>query len=478
MLKALVWFEGGYTLALRLYYGLVQVAAWFGHRRASDLIHGRRQTQQYLLQPSSNQGYIWFHASSAGELEQALPLMQAWRERYPDYPILLSLYSPSAYRAGYCPPEADLCLMMVADLPQLVHQWIRVLRPRLAIFIKYDYWYHHFRALHHHAIPLYIACAKLQPYSWWLKSFARPLWSAMTSCVTEFWTQDRATLDLLACNGIHHAAICGDTRYDRVLKVAEQPFRDHILDAFCRPDTSPDGQSVEVHERAQISIARPVMIGGSTWAADHRLLCDGLVRQHHHTSASLPFERWKLILVPHEVTSLHIQSLESLLQQISSRSSSPLRWQFYSHIQPQGAALADDLAALDMLIIDQKGLLSRLYRYGQAAWIGGGFGAGIHNALEAAVYGLPIGFGPRYHDFTEAEELLEYGFATTYTSATSHSPPSALSNMFGKKNRESKPDFYKKSGGITADIKAQIIAFCEARSGATQRCLERITTND
>jgi len=487
MSKPLMGVEGAYTLALRLYDGLVRLAASIGHRRAGALIQGRRHTQQYLLRPATTQGYVWFHASSAGELEQALPLMQAWRERYPDDPILLSLYSPSAYRTGYCPPEADLCLMMLADLPEQVHQWMNALRPRLAIFIKYDYWYHHFRGLQGQGIPLYMACAKLQPHSWWLKPVARPLWSAMTRAVTEFWTQDRVTLDLLTANGIERAIVCGDTRYDRVLKVAAQPFRDQILDAFCRPHTlvSPfnavpgnrtghEGHPAGNQEQGQIQPARPVMIGGSTWAADHRLLCDGLLRQHRLASINFPMERWKLILVPHEISSTQIQILESLLRQISSRSSSPLRWQYYSQIHAQSTTLADDLATLDLLIIDQKGLLSRLYRYGQAAWIGGGFGAGIHNALEAAVYGLPVGFGPRYHGFTEAIELLEHGFATSYASAAPYSATSALRSLFEKKTKGETQDFYGRSGGTTTDIKAQIKAFCEVRAGATHRCLMRI----
>jgi len=474
MLKVLAWYEDAYSLVIRLYSNLVGLAAILGHRRAAALIQGRRHTRQYLLKPATTQGYVWFHASSAGELEQALPLMQAWREKYPEDPLLLSLYSPSAYGVGHCPPEADLCLMMSADLPQQVHQWIKVLRPRLAIFIKYDFWYHHFCGLHYHHIPLYIACAKLQPRSWWLHPSVRPLWSAMSSCVTEFWVQDQITLELLAGNGVHHAVLCGDTRYDRVLKLAAYPFHDRILDAFCQNESGqmaregPKSHPIEFNEQVQHTLARPVMIGGSTWPADHRLLCEGLVQQHLNTSARLPQGRWKLILVPHEITPKQIQSLEILVQQISSPSPSPIRWQLYSRINSESTALADNLGSLDVLIIDQKGLLSKLYRYGQAAWIGGGFGAGIHNVLEAAVYGLPIGFGPRYQGFTEAEELLEHGFAATY------SADSTILSLFEKKTRPSARNFYKQSSGITPDIHTQIKAFCQGRSGATNRCLERI----
>ena len=450
MLGPLACYEGAYTLAMRLYSTLIGLAAALGHRRAAALVQGRQHTEQYLRQASNTQGYVWFHASSAGELEQALPLMQAWRAQRPEDPILLSLYSPSAYRVGYCPPEADLCLMMSADLPEQVHQWIKVLQPRLAIFIKYDYWYHHFRCLHQHRIPLYIACAKLPSQSPWLRPFARPLWSAMASSVSEFWVQDQSTLDLLTASGIPQAVICGDTRYDRVLKVAELPLDDRILYAFGQ--TSPS----------------PVMIGGSTWPEDHRYLLNGLVEQHHQISPKFLQGRWKLMLVPHEINPPQIMALNRLLQEISASMSTPLRWQFYSQINPHSTSLQVDLESLDVLIVDQKGLLSRLYRHGQAAWIGGGFGAGLHNVLEAAVYGLPVGFGPRYHGFAEAEALLEQGFATAYTTGN------RFRNYFGQNLDSTAFDFYQKAGGTTPDLQAQIRAFCQSQAGATKRCLERI----
>ncbi|MBM3923468.1 MAG: hypothetical protein FJ338_01195 [Sphingomonadales bacterium] len=464
MLGPLACYEGAYTVAMRLYSTLIGLAATLGHRRAAALVQGRQHTEQYLRQAGNPQGYVWFHASSAGELEQALPLMQAWREQRPEDPILLSLYSPSAYRAGYCPPEADLCLMMSADLPEQVHQWINVLQPRLAIFIKYDYWYHHFRCLHQHRIPLYIACAKLPSQSLWLRPFARPLWSAMASSVSEFWVQDQSTLDLLASSGVPQAVICGDTRYDRVLKVAALPFEDCILHAFGQPSPQPSMPSSSYLE----SSPRPVMIGGSTWPEDHRWLLYGLVEQHHQISPKSPQNRWKLMLVPHEINPQQIQALNRLLQEISASMSTPLHWRFYSQINPLGTTLHVDLASLDVLIVDQKGLLSRLYRYGQAAWIGGGFGAGIHNVLEAAVYGLPVGFGPRYLGFTEAEALLERGFATAYTTRN------RFRNYFDQNQGSTAFNFYQKAGGTTPSLQAQIKAFCQSQAGTTKRCLERI----
>ncbi|MFM8685561.1 MAG: 3-deoxy-D-manno-octulosonic acid transferase, partial [Bacteroidota bacterium] len=335
MLASTARYEGAYTLAMRLYSRLIGLAASLGHRRAAALVQGRQHTEQYLRQAGNTQGYVWFHASSAGELEQALPLMQAWRAQRPEDPILLSLYSPSAYRVGYCPPEADLCLMMSADLPEHVHLWIKVLRPQLAIFIKYDYWYHHFRCLHQHHIPLYIACAKLPSQSMWLRPFARPLWSAMASSVSEFWVQDQSTLDLLTASGVPQAVICGDTRYDRVLKVAELPLDDRILHAFAQ--NSPN----------------PVMIGGSTWPEDHRYLLNGLVEQHLQISPKFPQGRWKLMLVPHEINPPQIQALNRLLQEISASMSTPLRWQCYSQINPHSTSLQVDLASLDVFIVDQ-----------------------------------------------------------------------------------------------------------------------------
>jgi 3-deoxy-D-manno-octulosonic-acid transferase len=210
------------------------------------------------------------------------------------------------------------------------------------------------------------------------------------------------------------------------------------------------------------------MIGGSTWPEDHRWLLNGLVEQHLQISSGFPQGRWKLLLVPHEINPQQILALHRLLQKITASMSTPLRWQCYSQINPQSPSLQADLASLDILIVDQKGLLSRLYRYGQAAWIGGGFGAGIHNVLEAAVYGLPVGFGPRYQGFTEAEALLEQGFARAYTNGNRYR------KNFEKNQSSPAGDFYQKASGITPSLQAQIRAFCQSQAGATRRCLERI----
>lgn len=493
MISKLSIYQGGYTVAMHLYSGLLRLAAIMGHQRAQGLIKGRAHTLTILHQHHPWPSTVWFHASSAGEMEQALPLMQAWRKRYPDDRIVLSLYSPSAYRIGHCPPEADLCLMMLADLPKVVEQWLVTLRPRLAIFIKYDYWYHHFQGLKRHQIPLYIACAKLKSDSWWFRRPIKPLWSSISSCVTEFWVQDKASLDLLAKHGVRHAAECGDTRFDRVNELAAEPFDDKILYAFCKtvsiaPSSSMAGDSLSGRMSVPSTLERlpsntldclpprPVMIGGSTWPADERLLCEGLLQQHLNCKREMPQSRWKLVLVPHEVNAEQIKLLQKRLQRLCMGHPYPFRWQLYSQINAEDSMLNDMMGDLDLLVVDRKGLLSRLYRWGDAAWVGGGFGVGIHNVLEPTVYGVPVWFGPNFRGFTEAESLVELGFAKSISSKFGWHRNLSWLREWGNliRNNHKDQQVYLMASGITPELKSQIRDFCQRHFGATMRCLNRL----
>jgi len=443
----------GYKLVLNLYLALVRGAAYTGHRQAAALIRGRRRTRNYLRQASvpdphalgesTRTGpWIWFHAASAGELEQALPLMAAWRRRCPEDRILLSIYSPSAYREGHTPPEADLCLMLPADQPQEVRLWLDAFKPSLAVFVKYEYWFHFFEAMHRRGIPLYLVCVRLGPEHPYLKPWIKPWWMHLAQCVTAFMVQDLATAHLLQSLGLSRIHVCGDTRFERVGQMAALAFEDKVLSAFATPET-------DLASRRQ-----PVLVGGSTWGPDHRLLARILDRQRQNPGTG---SAWRLILVPHEVDTVSLEHLHQVLVSYPQ-----LCWSTYSRLhQLPASELARTCQGLHLLVVDRKGLLSRIYRYGQAAWVGGGYGVGLHNILEPAVYGLRVAFGPNYRKSLEARELLELGYA------------SAL-NGTAPQQEEKLLNFLENALKDGPEMGQQIKAYCAGKSGASACMLQHI----
>jgi len=447
---SLTYLRWAYDSTLNVYEGLLRFAAWLGHPKALALVQGRRETLQRLEVLGQNQANppsptVWFHAASVGEWEQAKPLMQAWRIHHPNDRIVLSLYSPSAYRPGLKAAPADLCLMMLADQKDRAEFWLDILRPYRVFFVKYEYWYHHIRAVQQRKIPLVMVCARLHAHSGVFKPWFRPLWQKMARDISLFTVQDRGTHALLTGLGYQRVHWVGDTRFDRVLELSQVPFEDSVLASF-----------TEVHQATTEQIPRPVVVAGSTWDADHRLLIQTLEAQRLKTLNNPASLVWKLILVPHEWN--HGQR-KSLLRILRNHGAS-FKVVFYSELQ-EGRSPWKDAQQADVLVVDQSGLLSKVYRMGKAAWIGGGFGAGIHNTLEAAVYGLPVAFGPRYQTFPEAVTLVEDRMAFPI-------------NAQGKKGVLALLDFLQKAGAYTPDLHQQIKDRIRAESGATQRILDLI----
>ena len=432
-----------YRMGMGLYQGLVQVAAWLGHPKATALLQGRAETINFLEKlrqspiGSSTPSTVWFHAASTGEVEQAKPLMQAWKARYPQDRVVLSVYSPSAYRSGRDPYPADLCLMMLADQPAQVALWLDVLRPYRAFFIKYEYWFYHLGALNQRKIPLVMVSARLHKQSGVLKPWFRPLWREMADWVTCFAAQDPGTLKILNGLGLHHSVWVGDTRYDRVVERAETAFSDPVLSSMVKN-----------------SKEEAILVAGSTWEMDESLLLSTW-QSLKERSVNYPTAlAWKLILVPHEWNQARYKGLENRRKKLAPG----LRILYYSeviqHLEP-----IQNWTEADVMVIDQSGLLSRIYRYGKAAWIGGGFGAGIHNSLEAAVYGLPLAFGPHYQNFPEAVTLVEDKMAFP------------IHNK-GRKGVKDVVDFLDKAGAYTPDLHQQIKDQIRSKTGATQRILD------
>lgn len=322
--------------------------------------------------------YIWFHAASLGEFEQGRPMMEKIKAEHPEYKILLTFFSPSGYEVRKNYNGADVICYLPFDTPYRVKKFIHLANPVMAVFIKYEFWGNYLKELHNKGIPVYIISAIFRPdqlfFQWYGKSYRK-----MLHHFTHLFVQDERSRKLLEEFGITNVSVTGDTRFDRVLDIHKQAREIAIVEKFV---SSCDGR-------------QPVtLVAGSSWPQDEEILIP-----YFHAHPEM-----KLIIAPHEIHREHLLSIESMLKRPSVRLSE---------------AHENDLSTKDCLIIDSFGLLSSIYRYGQIAYIGGGFGAGIHNTLEAAVYGIPVLFGPKYHKFKEAKDLIAVGGGFTVDGAAS-----------------------------------------------------------
>lgn len=314
-------------------------------------------------------GGFWFHASSLGEFEQGRRIMESVRQQWPAVPLLLTFYSPSGYEVRKNYQGADEVCYLPFDTPNNVQAFLDVVRPRAAFFIKYEFWPNYLQSIKERHIPCYLVSGIFRSQQLFFKPWGG-FFRQMLTCFDALFVQNEASRELLATIGVKEQVhVCGDTRCDQVLAVAAESKQLPTIESFVKASTN-----------------QTIVVAGSTWPKDEALL---LAYFNEHP-------RLKLIIAPHEIHESHLQSIESALKRPYLR---------YSQLNETNAA------SVDCLIIDCFGLLSSLYRYGQLAYVGGGFGAGIHNTLEAAVYGIPILFGPRFQKFDEAKGLLADGAA-------------------------------------------------------------------
>ncbi|MDR2139611.1 MAG: 3-deoxy-D-manno-octulosonic acid transferase [Tannerella sp.] len=353
-----------YTFALHMYAFSTEVASFF-MRKARLTRLGQWYTNGILRERiDRNARYVWFHAASLGEFEQGRPVMELLKARCPEYKILLTFFSPSGYEVRKNYDGADVICYLPFDTPYKVKKFLNLARPAMAIFIKYEFWLNYLSELKRRRIPTYLISAAFRPEQIFFKCYGRWYLQALC-CFDRLFVQNRDSERLLAAHGITNVSVCGDTRFDRVLAVQRQARLLPTVEQFAG-----DG--------------RPVVVAGSTWPQDEELLL----------SCFNAHPEFKLILAPHEIHRAHLMDIESRLSRPSIRLS-----------ETNDQSVADK----DCLIIDSFGLLSSIYRYGWIAYIGGGFGKGIHNTLEAAVYGIPVLFGPNYRKFREAKELIAAG---------------------------------------------------------------------
>ncbi len=369
----------------------IAIASLF-NEKVRKMWRGERDAFRVLrenVDPSEK--YIWFHAASLGEFEQGRPLMERIRRDYPQYKILLTFYSPSGYEVRKNYEGADIICYMPVDTRLNAIRFLRLVRPVMAFFIKYEFWSNFLHILKYRNIPTYSVSSIFREdqvfFKWYGRSYANVL-----KCFTRFFVQNEESKRLLAGIGITDVDVVGDTRFDRVLQIKEAAKHLPICEAF-RKGISADG-SLAGSSADGLSAESPagipsqdykVFVAGSSWPPDEEIFIR-FFNEH---------KDWRLLIAPHVIAEEHLKLILSLL-----KDKKVVR---YTQTTPEEAAGAD------VLIIDCFGLLSSMYHYGDVAYIGGGFGVGIHNTLEAAVWNMPVIFGPNNKKFQEAQGLLKSG---------------------------------------------------------------------
>ena len=343
----------------------VAIASLF-NEKVRKMWRGEREAFRILKeQVDPNAQYVWFHAASLGEFEQGRPIIEQLRKEYPEYKILLTFYSPSGYEVRKNYQGADIICYMPIDTVTNARRFLRLVRPCMAFFIKYEFWYNFLHILKHRNVPTYSVSSIFRPnqvfFRWYGKNYGRVL-----RCFTKFFVQNEQSKELLNSIGITEVEITGDTRFDRVLQIKEAAKELPVVEAFA---------------------SGRLFVAGSSWLPDEEIFIK-YFNEHRD---------WKLIIAPHVIGEDHLQQIEKLLEGRKV-------------IRYTEAAKTDSLlSTAEVLIIDCFGLLSSIYRYGQVAYVGGGFGVGIHNLPEAAVWDIPVFFGPNNERFQEAQELKKNG---------------------------------------------------------------------
>ena len=355
----------------------IAIASLF-NEKVRKMWRGEREAFKILKQkvdPTAK--YIWFHAASLGEFEQGRPLMERIRKEYPQYKILLTFYSPSGYEVRKNYEGADIICYMPVDTRLNAIRFLRLVRPVMAFFIKYEFWSNFLHILKHRNIPTYSVSSIFREdqvfFKWYGRSYAGVL-----KCFTRFFVQNEESKRLLEGIGITAVDVVGDTRFDRVLQIKEAAKQLPICEAFRTGVASSQSADVPHHDFK-------VFVAGSSWPPDENIFIP-FFNEH---------KDWRLLIAPHVIAEEHLKLILSLI-----KGKKVVR---YTQTTPEEAAEAD------VLIIDCFGLLSSMYNYGDVAYIGGGFGVGIHNTLEAAVWNMPVIFGPNNKKFQEAQGLLKSG---------------------------------------------------------------------
>jgi 3-deoxy-D-manno-octulosonic-acid transferase len=409
-----------YSAAIRFYGSLLRLAAASGNTKAKAWVIGRRDWKNRLDKAlAGRKGWIWFHCASLGEFEQGRPVLEEYRRRHPEKHVLLTFFSPSGYEVRKDYKGADVVCYLPLDTTGNVSAFVGAVNPEKVFFIKYEYWFNLLRELNKRDIPVYLVSSIFRKGQWFFHPLAGSFLRQLRK-VRHFFVQDPGSEKLLRSAGISQVTVSGDTRFDRVMTV------------------SSTGAPIDWPTNWKKN--RTLLVAGSTWPKDEALLLD-LIKSSD--------EELLLLLVPHETDPRHLAGIDREIARLGMTDVT----QRLSDIKTEPKAFTR------IIVVDRIGLLSRLYKHATVAYIGGGFGVGIHNTLEAAVYGVPLLFGPNYLKFSEAIGLVACGGAVSVQNKKE------LSEGLGRwlKNIDARNLAGKAAG-----------EFVESRTGATNRILDAI----
>jgi 3-deoxy-D-manno-octulosonic-acid transferase len=404
-----------YDIGLKAYNGLLTVAAPF-NQKAKLMLQGRENQFEKLEQAfiGNTAPVVWFHCASLGEFEQGRPVIEAFKAAFPEYKVMLTFFSPSGYEVRKNYSGADFIVYLPLDSASNARKFISIVQPKLAVFVKYEFWHYYLQELEQRHIPILSISAIFRPEQVFFKPYGE-FNRNMLRRFTHIYTQNQTSLELLQTIGVTNATIAGDTRFDRVLQTAATIKPIPLVDAFTR--------------------GSDVFMVGSSWPADMEVLLP-LIQKYRSTI--------KFIIAPHEINE---NSIVTLMQQLGEGA---VRF---------SQADAATIANYNVLVIDNIGMLSALYSYGTYAFIGGAFGKGLHNTLEAAVFGLPLFFGPKYSKFQEAVDLVKLGCGFPVNNADElltafekiHTTPGARKTI-----TDTEKQYVQEQAGATTQIMADI----------------------
>lgn len=366
-----------YDIVISLYLVGVAIASLFDEKVKKMWAGERRAIADVKAKLDLSAKYVWVHAASLGEFEQGRPIIERIKSEHPEYKILLTFFSPSGYEVRKDYDKADIVCYLPLDTRRNARRFLRTIRPVCAIFIKYEFWYNYLHIMKHRNIPVYSVSSIFRDdqifFRWYGRQYRRVL-----KCFTHFFVQNEKSKELLAGIGLTNTTVTGDTRFDRVCDIASQAKKIDVVEQF-------------LAATAQGGKCGPTFIAGSSWQPDEEIFIP-YFKQHPD---------WNVIIAPHVIGESHLQQIEQLFEQNGRKAYR------YTQLAKDPAMLASlkDSQEGAALIIDCFGLLSSIYQYADVTYVGGGFGVGIHNLLEAAVWNKPVIFGPNNARFQEAQEL-------------------------------------------------------------------------
>lgn len=411
-----------YSFGISCYGLMVRIAA-IRNRKAKQMVAGWNRTFTSLaMSPVGKGKTAWFHASSLGEFEQARPVLEQFKKDNPEFRICVTFFSPSGYEVRKDYPEADFICYLPMDTRRNARQFVNLLKPTVAFFVKYDYWFNYLEQLRLRNIPTYIFSSIFRPSQYFFKPYGKWFLSHLDKCFTHIFVQNEESLKLLQANNIKHVSIAGDTRFDRVHDIAQHAMRKEKVEQF-----------LSQHKSSK------VLLAGSSWEPDEA----NIKRYADHRSEGLA-----IVLAPHVIEESHLAGIEGVFGKENC-----VRYSQYEGGETNAK----------VMIIDNIGMLSQIYRYADVAYIGGGFGRGIHNTLEAITFGKPVVFGPNYLKFQEAKDIIALGGGFSYSDYST---------------LEQTMDRLLTNDELYANVSAVCSKYLEDNLGSTTLIMEKVKQSD